>query len=188
MTPSRRISLGHRCLSSDAKDSASPSTVWERQAVSIKNTDINSDYLDAMRAETDPALHLKTIEDELKGTIGKALGRQGDKILSAVRRMSQEYQVYHDESSCINTRQQAARRHNEFRKQALQARWELTVHRQAAGFIVNNHKYVTDQYPIAQALPETKDEEAGMNKPEQPEKKKQFTDQLDWWQRIGRWR
>jgi len=145
-----------------------------------------------MRAEHDPSLHLKTIEDELKGSIGKALGRQGDKILRAVQLMNQEYQIYHNVQSCdVPTRQRAAQKYNEYRKEALQARWELTVHRQAAGFIVNNHNYVTAQYPIAPKLPENIDDNnSGATKEQEAEipKKKQFTDQLDWWQRIGRWR
>jgi hypothetical protein len=44
-------------------------TVWERSAKSIKNTDFeNSDYLDTLRTIHDPSLHIKTIEDEIKGT------------------------------------------------------------------------------------------------------------------------
>ena len=34
------------------------------------------------------------VEDELKGTIGKALGKQSEKILLQVRLMSTEYQNY----------------------------------------------------------------------------------------------
>jgi ribosome-binding ATPase YchF (GTP1/OBG family) len=170
--------------------------VWERQAEAIKNTDLNSNYLEAMRAEHDPSLHLKTIEGELMGTIGKALGRQGEKILRAVQLMNREYEIYTSSSSieCMSTRQQAAKRYNQYRLEALQARWELTVHRQAAGFIVNNHKYVTEKYPIAPKLPETNNNAPAPAMKEQEleetnkESKKRFTDQLDWWQRIGRWR
>ena len=79
-----------------------------------------------------------------------------------------------------------AQQHNEYRKNCEKARWELIVHRQAVGFIVGNHKYVTEKFPIAEALPEegiTKEEETAKPKP-----KKVFGDQLDWWQKIGRWR
>ena len=92
----------------------------------------------------------------------------------------------------------AARNYNEYRKQALQARWELTVQRQAAGFIVNNHNYVTEQYPIATALPvptENDTRENAMNNNNSnvtgangDQKVKTFTDQLQWWERVGRWR
>lgn len=47
-------------------------TVWERQAKSIQNTDFeNSKYLDTLRLTHDPSLHIKTIEDELKGKTNK---------------------------------------------------------------------------------------------------------------------
>ena len=141
-------------------------------------------------------MHLKTIEDELKGTIGKALGKQGDKILSAVQRMRDEFVQYQELVTKHETVQHpavqaCAVRYNDLRKQAIQARWELMVHRQAAGFIVNNHSYVMKHYPISEALPlsSSEEEEEKQKKEASPDKpKKKFGDQLDWWQRIGRWR
>jgi len=195
--------------------SDSASTTWERGAIAVKNTDVTNPYLEAIRAEHAPSMHIKTIEDELKGTIGKALGRQGDKILRAVRQMEAEFQNYQqlcekygaaNNDKQDNTDDQAttppshpevtasARKFNGYRAEALQARWELTVHRQAAGFIVNNHKYVMEQYPIAEALPiasSSTNSEMKQQEDKSKEKKKstkKFTDQLDWWQRIGRWR
>ena len=138
-------------------------------------------------------MHLKTIEDELKGTIGKALGKQGDKILNSLRRMSDEFQKYETLLETHETIdhpdvQASAIRYNEIRKQAIQARWELMVHRQAAGFIVNNHQYVMEHYPISEALPLSANEEANKPSSSKEKPKKKFGDQLDWWQRIGRWR
>jgi hypothetical protein len=52
-----------------------------------------------MRDLHDPSLHVKTIEDELKGTIGKALGRQGEKVLMYARRMHAERERYEELSS-----------------------------------------------------------------------------------------
>lgn len=82
-------------------------------------------------------MHLKTIEDELKGTIGKALGRQGEKIRYAVQRMSAQFQTYQDLLEIHETMdhpnvQSCAVQYNEIRKQAIQARWELMVHRQVS--------------------------------------------------------
>lgn len=168
---------------------------WERAARRVKNTDSekNNFYLDAIRETHDPSMHLKTIEDELKGTIGKALGKQGQKIHYFVKLMQDEYLEYKD--ACAKNspqeRARAAQKFNDYRKQALHARWELTVHRQAAGFIVNNHRYVIEHYPIADALNETADNTTSTGKHKEDKttpKKKQFGDQLDWWQKIGRWR
>jgi hypothetical protein len=179
--------------------------VWERMAVAVKYSEkeSNNTYLSTIRATHDPAMELKTVEEELKGTIGKALGRQGHKILHAKQLMEKELQRYNDlmksHSSTENSKIHpdiinSALNYNEYRKQALQARWELTVQRQAAGFIVNNHNYVTEQYPIAAALPVVHDlnNESGSTINEksavEKDRKVKFTDQLQWWERVGRWR
>jgi hypothetical protein len=179
-------------------------------AVKYSEKESNNTYLNTIRATHDPTLELKTVEDELKGTIGKALGRQGHKILHAKQLMERELERYnslvvtHSSTSNANFHPDvinSAQNYNEYRKQALQARWELTVQRQAAGFIVNNHNYVTEQYPIDAALPiptKNKDEagsatncmtSANMTSSSaEKDKKIKFTDQLQWWERVGRWR
>ena len=213
-----------------------PSKSWERGAKLVKNTKVENQYLDHIRDLHDPSLHLKTIEDELKGTIGKALGKQGEKILRFLKLMEEErqkhneilYQIQqertqqHEGSTSFNSSTAAAAaaghneklliecitKHNEYRSKAIQARWELTVHRQAVGFIVNNHKFVQDKFPIGEALKgpnETTVSTAATNNGENTKegtsssplsergnnndkKQQQFGDQLDWWQRIGRWK
>ena len=215
--------LLHRCHSTSTNSNGSNTfgktkiggkagAVWERMAVAIKYSKKETDntYLEAIRTTHDPTLELKTVEDELKGTIGKALGRQGHKIIHAKQLMEKELQRYNalmeSHASTKNAKVQpdvisSAHNYNEYRKQALQARWELTVQRQAAGFIVNNHNYVTEQYPIAAALPvHTENDQANntMNSTSttlassssstEEDKKPKFTDQLQWWERVGRWR
>lgn len=191
--------------------SATATTTWERSAQKVKDVQYcQGDYLDLIRETHDPSLHIKTIEDELQQTIGKALGKQGDKILTAVKKMKNEYQDYQSvlEKSQQQGRSSAdlygrlqviAEKYNQHRQDALQARWELIVHRQAAGMIVNNHSYVTKMFPIGPALPTHGDEEEthgkDTNTNEQDETAssniappQKFGDQLDWWQRVGRWR
>lgn len=180
-------------------------STWERSAKRVKNTDVSDPYLDKIRAETvDPALQLKTIEDELCGAIGKALGRQGDKVLAAIRDMTNEHVRYNE---CIEGRQfdaalEFAIKHNESRKRAIKARWELLVHRQAVGFTVDNHSVVHETFPIHSALPDTLDAlEAAQtidnlldeNKIDEGTKsadvtKEMFPDQLHWWKTRGRWK
>ena len=196
-------------------------TTWQRAALRLKNTDHEKDnpYLDLIRDTHDPSRHLKTIEDELKGTIGKALGKQGEKILYYIRLMQQANEEYQQavrsrtttittcSSSSTPTQQEIiaidkkAREYNAYRQQAIQARWELLVHRQAAGFIVNNHKTVHEHYQIPDALPIDNDDDDETDKDKKSSvpsstdinkkngsKQSQFGDQLDWWQRVGRWR
>lgn len=146
--------------------------------------------MDLIRETHDPSMHLKTIEDELKSTIGKALGKQGDKILDAVYYMNEAFQGYQDlleKHKSVNHPSvvEAAKQVNEHRAVAVKARWELMVHRQAVGFIVGNHQYVISKFPIMDALPVGEADKClqGSSKPE-----KDFEGQLDWWQRSGRWR
>lgn len=205
-TSSSNRSSNHRTVRGPTEQLKS----WQSGARLVKNTKVENQYLDHIRDMHDPSLHLKTIEDELKGTIGKALGKQGEKVLLYARLMHQERQKYDEmvleKQKNDNQQQQqqqlqidrelqkVARQHNQHRKDCLHARWELIVHRQAVGFIVGNHKYVTEKFPIAEALPEgSNEEDAGgddATEQEQPPraKRKKFGDQLDWWQQIGRWR
>jgi len=204
-----------RQLSSDTATSGRPtismpssqtSKSWERSAKLVKNTDVNNEYLDAIRQTHDPAMHLKTIEDELRGTMGKALGNQGEKILRFVRAMAQERQRY-DEllekgGTELNPKDvtKTAERYNELRKEAIKARWELLVHRQAVGFIVDNHNTVSRHFPIGGPLPFSNDDGPGEpsgkgNRDGDQDRngkdgsiKNKFGTQTDWWQRIGRWR
>lgn len=186
--------------SSFSTSSAKPptNTTWERSAKLVKNTDVTNPYLDQIRAETvDPALQLKSIEDELCGAIGKALGRQGEKILSAIREMTNEhvqYQKFIDDQA-FQQALQSAEKFNYARKRAVKARWELLVHRQAVGLTVDNHRVVHETFPIPEKLPDTISEleesldgrSAELEKVAEPAKK-QFGDQLDWWQNVGRWK
>ncbi|KAL3803234.1 hypothetical protein ACHAWO_005591 [Cyclotella atomus] len=188
------------------KSSSKPgNSTWERSAKRVKDTDVTDPYLDKIRAETvDSALQLKTIEDELCGAIGKALGKQGDKVLAAIRDMTNEHMRY---TECIESREfnaalEFANRHNEARKRAIKARWELLVHRQAVGFTVDNHSVVHETFPIHDALPDTltaldgaRGEHDNLSTAEYHAKsnpsdltKEKFPDQLDWWRTRGRWK
>jgi hypothetical protein len=169
------------------------STVWERQAKQIQNKHVQNPYLDLMREAHDPRLHLKTLEDELQGAIGSALGKQGQKLLGLLNELGEAYSKY--EEACTskpNSMEQTANNYNTIRKLAIQARWELMVHRQAAGFLVQNHQYVTKAYPIPEAIviKETDKSDASLQEmsAKSAEPVKKWTDQLDWWERIGRWK
>jgi hypothetical protein len=117
---------------------------------------------------TDPVLHpVRSIEQEIQEIIGQALGKQGQKVTLALTRLQNSFHQY---ESCLirynkekelrspgdtarSELEQAIQTYNAQRQKAIQVRWELLVHRQAAGFIVKNHEYVTKFYPIPPALP-----------------------------------
>jgi len=127
------------------------------------------------------------------------LGKQGDKILNAIREMK-EYKLRYDQSISEESFHEAvdvAHRYNEARERAIKARWELLVHRQAVGFTVGNHAYVHNAFRIPDALPVKLDDLIPNNDDSMQQtihsetvkpKKEKFGDQLDWWQRIGRWK
>lgn len=117
---------------------------WESGAQMVKNPKVKNEYLEHIRDIHDPSMHIKTIEDELKGTIGKALGKQAQKIVAAMRQMNEEYIRYkallEDEEKGYDMTSpevvEFTKKYNFYRNQALHCRWELIVHRQAVGFIV----------------------------------------------------
>jgi len=216
---------------------------WESGAKMVKNTQVTNQYLEHIRDVHDPSMHIKTIEDELKSTMGKALGKQGDKILRELRLMKEQKDIYDsllesilpkttlteqekssstlgnndtytthsneenfDITPIVNSIQareicEVVDKYNMHRKACVHARWELIVHRQAIGFIVNNHKFVHDKFPIPDALilPEVvakvcDDSEsinsgnANADSNTRDATTKQFGDQLSWWEKVGRWR
>lgn len=87
-------------------------------------------------------------------------------------------------------------KYNDARERAIKARWELLVHRQAVGFTVGNHSYVHNAFRIPDILPVKLDDLKPNNETLQQKiqsenavpKKEKFGDQLDWWQKIGRWK
>lgn len=111
-----------------------------------------------------PAMHIKTLQDELQSAIGQALGKQGQKVVNAIATVLQIRMEYDAEvermraphgktaadSSDDHTRNLASlvERYESARRTAIQARWELLVHRQAAGMTVNNHNVVMETFPI----------------------------------------
>lgn len=210
-----------------ASSTTSRTASWERGAKLVKDTNTRNKYLEHIRDTHDPSLHLKTLEDELKGTMSKALGNQGGKVVQLLSRLDQERARYdeilshsrdYDPSGNIKCQGsmdlsglshssksllfKTVQNHNRLRKQALDARWELLVHRQAVGFITNNHKFVHEKFPIPDMLElpgndeDWKDihndaiiQDATSRKNVNKEGVvRNFGDQLDWWERIGRWK
>ena len=168
----------------------------------MKDADVTNPYLERVRSElVDPALQIKTIEDELCAAIGKALGRQGEKVQFAIREMTDAHARYRERIHAKDYEEalKSAHHHNEARKRSIKARWELLVHRQAVGFTVDNYTVVHTTFPIGGALPltmeelranisknfgELKNDDTVVEKPPN----KAWGDQLSWWQRVGRWK
>jgi hypothetical protein len=190
-------------------------TSWERSAQMVKksveskvNNVEHKEYMDRISSMHDPSVHVKTLEDEIRGSMGKALGKQSLKIQLYLNLMKQEREKYDELANKIEhlppnhiqklddmkrTLREIAIKHNDFHKEAHTARWELIVHRQAVGFIVRNHEIVLEKYPIGDKIPDLPnciDEQQSSNRTMDEKTGKSdslSTTQLDWWQRIGRW-
>mmetsp|Transcript_22532 Transcript_22532/g.45018 ORF Transcript_22532/g.45018 Transcript_22532/m.45018 type:complete len:192 (+) Transcript_22532:171-746(+) len=177
--------------------SADVSKAWGRMAVSVSSSDVvrkesapspsaipnlqrpanledndgpsHSAYREAAMAKlTDPAAHVKSIEEELQESVAAALRKSGHKVEAAIaecKRLADEGEEGGEE------------RFEEARKKAHHCRWEFMIHRQACGFVSGNSKKIEELYPIPP--------KRGAQKKAQG---KQFGDQLDWWQSKGRWR
>mmetsp|Transcript_2837 Transcript_2837/g.5910 ORF Transcript_2837/g.5910 Transcript_2837/m.5910 type:complete len:249 (-) Transcript_2837:728-1474(-) len=176
----------------------SRTTSWERSASLVKNTDVKGDYVEHIRNIHDPSQHIKTLEEEIMGAMGQALGKQDVKVAAAINAMEKELNLY---TSLVNedadgkesaSANESARRYNRLREDAKKLRWELLVHRQAIGFTVQNHKVVHDMYPIGDSLSVMEAGESTLLSRETAkgtgDGKKVFGDQLDWWENIGRWK
>ena len=157
-------------------------------------------YIERISSMHDPTVHVKTLEDEIRGTIGKALGSQSSKINNYLKLMKQEREKYEalelqiqrqtHSSSLLEMKKKLREtmiKHNEYHKEAHKARWELIVHRQAVGFLVRNHEIVYENYPIGDKILEKEGDQC-RNEMGQTDEDLNFKTQLDWWQRIGRWR
>jgi hypothetical protein len=114
--------------------------------------------------------------------------------------MEKEWKKYHDlvaqqqqQQQTVNSGgggadtaalEEIAATYNELREQALKSRWELMVHRQAAGFIVNNHEDVAQHHPIKAKLTVDNGGDGTSSAVEgKAAKKPKFGDQLDWWRK-----
>jgi len=191
-------------------------TSWERSAQMVKksaeskvNNVEHREYMARISSMHDPSVHVKTLEDEIRGSMGKALGKQSLKIQLYLNLMKHEREKYDELAKKIEnlppnhiqnlddmkrTLREIAMKHNGYRKEAHTARWELIVHRQAVGFIVRNHEIVLEKYPIGDKIPDVLnhciDEQQSSNRTVDVKKSKSdsfSTTQLDWWQRVGRW-
>eukprot|EP00520_Triparma_pacifica_P016716 CAMPEP_0118632692 /NCGR_PEP_ID=MMETSP0785-20121206/585_1 /TAXON_ID=91992 /ORGANISM="Bolidomonas pacifica, Strain CCMP 1866" /LENGTH=151 /DNA_ID=CAMNT_0006523489 /DNA_START=129 /DNA_END=581 /DNA_ORIENTATION=+ len=105
-----------------------------------------SAYMDAMRKLTDPESHVKTIEEELQETVAAALGKSGAKVLNAIKECeAMKEKIENDEGGATDENIAA---YEELRKKAYHFRWELTIHRQACGFVSGNYKLIEELYVI----------------------------------------
>jgi len=118
---------------------------WKSLVRELGDSGFSSPYLDRLRRRVDPAQAQQQLETEIVGEIAAALGRAGEKVDYALLRLEVASREIEEASTPRDRRKQIAD-FNRLRDEALAARLELRIHREAIG-IRRNH-LLDATYPI----------------------------------------
>lgn len=117
---------------------------WTSLVRTLTDAGHESPYLDRLRARVDPARAQSDLETEIRAEIAAALGRAEDKVNAALLRLELAGRALDD--ALGPDRPARTTDFNARRTDALHARWELLVHREAVGFRRNG--VLDELYPI----------------------------------------
>jgi hypothetical protein len=117
---------------------------WTSLVRTLADAGHQSPYLDRLRARVDPSRAQDDLETEIRAEIAAALGRAEDKVNAALLRL--ELAGRDLDTAADGDRRQRTADFNALREEALHARWELLVHREAVGFRRNG--MLDELYPI----------------------------------------
>lgn len=107
-----------------------------------------SPYLDRLRARVDVGQSLESLEQEIAREMASALGRAGEKVDHALLRLEIAGRDA-DAAADPTTRRACIERFNQLRREALAARHELRIHREAVG--IRRNQILERIYPIPAA-------------------------------------
>lgn len=123
---------------------------WKRLVERLKAQDFESTYLDRLDRRLTLAAGRSSLEEEIIEEMAYALTRSADKINVALLELDVLRRDY-DQAGSAAERKRLAEAFNEKRREAMRARWELMVHREALGFL--RHDGMEEDFPIPPALP-----------------------------------
>lgn len=118
---------------------------WLKLVRELKDTGYESPYLDRLRARLDPAEAVARLETEIVQEMAQALGRTEDKLNYALLRLELAGREV-DRASDDTTRETLVQAFNARRAEAIDARRNLAIHREAIGF--RRNKVLEEVYPI----------------------------------------
>lgn len=124
-------------------------TPYQKLAASLADEQVQSAYLDRLRARIDPAQAQKELENEIAGEIAKALGRTEEQLLLALAELdlcAARYARARDTRSDPGALTALAAAFNAQRELCEKRLRDLVIHREAAGFRRNQKLY--ELYPI----------------------------------------
>jgi hypothetical protein len=118
---------------------------WTKLVRELKDSGYESPYLDRLRARLDPTEAFARLETEIVQEMAYALGRTGEKLDYALLRLELAARAI---DAAPDERERAARvrTFNALRVEAIAARRDLLIHREAVG--IRRNKMLDDLYPI----------------------------------------
>ena len=118
---------------------------WQSLARELRDCGYESPYLDRLRARHDVALAQEALEREIIHEMAAALGRSGEKVDVALLRLELARRAL---AGAVDVRERArlAVAFNALRDDALKARHELRIHREAVG--IRRNDVLDVQYPV----------------------------------------
>lgn len=120
-------------------------TPWSRLVRELKDTGYESPYLDRLRARLDPAEAVARLETEIVQEMAQALGRTEDKLNYALLRLELAARAIETAPDEL-VRYERVREFNALRQEAIEARRNLQIHREAIG--IRRNRMLDDLYPI----------------------------------------
>lgn len=118
---------------------------WSRLVRELKDTGYESPYLDRLRARLDPSEAVARLETEIVQEMAQALGRTEDKLNYALLRLELAGRAI-DAAPDALVRYDRVKDFNALREEAIQARRNLQIHREAIG--IRRNRVLDDLYPI----------------------------------------
>jgi hypothetical protein len=118
---------------------------WTKLVRELKDAGYESPYLDRLRARLDPATEVARLEAEIVQEMAHALGRTEDKLNFALLRLELAGRAV-DSAADPLARYERVREFNALRIEALDARRNLQIHREAIG--IRRNKVLDELYPI----------------------------------------
>lgn len=118
---------------------------WKGLVLALRDQGYESPYLDRLRRRLDPEQAQATLEQEIVQEIAAALGRSAAKLDLALLRLElagRDLDAVTDDTA----RATCAAHFDALRTQALQARHELLIHREAVG--IRRNDILETLYPI----------------------------------------
>lgn len=118
---------------------------WSRLVRELKDTGYESPYLDRLSARLDPSEAVSRLETEIVQEMAQALGRTEDKLNYALLRLELAARAI-DTATDALVRYDRVKEFNALRDEAIDARRNLQIHREAIG--IRRNRMLDDLYPI----------------------------------------